>query len=161
MPRNTILHAIAVLFLAVLVGRVAEQLVLADAAMTTAADQAGEADTPPPSFTELDRWEAELQEREMGVVAQMRAAQQALDELARQAAMQKANALTADADRSSARRLATMYGTMDPEKAAATLAALGTDRAAVVLSVMAPDVAGAILSELPTRRAQAISAAML
>lgn len=136
MPRAPVLGVLACVFALTAMGR-------GGAALASLEDP--DDAKPAPTFSEMDQWSAELDEREVAVEAVSIAAEIAGAEARRMAA----RAVPPTIDPGKSRKLAALYAAMPPDKAASVLAALDTPEAASVLGAMAPTAAGAVMGAMP------------
>lgn len=114
-----------------------------------------------PTFTELDKWEAELETEARRVGKEKAAADLALAE-ARRARMDATRARSRRSmTEARAKKLATMYGAMEPALAAETLSELTIEKSSMIVAEMAPGVAGPILAAMPPVKSRKIADFML
>lgn len=114
-----------------------------------------------PTFTELDKWEAELEAESRRVGKEKAAADLALAEARRAKTDAKRARSRRSMTEARAKKLATMYGAMDPALAAETLSELTVEKSSMIVAEMAPGVAGPILAAMPSVKSRMIADFML
>ena len=108
---------------------------------------------PPPAWETLDRWSAELDQREAAIEAAGIAAE--IEQAAARRLVNRARATGTEA--AEPRRLAALYTALPPDRAAAILGSLRAPDAARILGTMPPAAAGGVLGAMEAETALAVS----